>query len=91
MDTSIFRYVDERTKLDEPHGWIQWKGTNVCMDIRCTCGALLHADHEFFYFFTCGNCGTTYAVGQYVKLVPLPPELVAEAKGACHYDLKDED
>lgn len=23
---------------DKPHGWIQWKGTDVCVDIYCKCG-----------------------------------------------------
>jgi hypothetical protein len=31
------------------HGWIQWKGTDVCMDIHCECGTLSHIDGEFAY------------------------------------------
>lgn len=26
---------------DQPHGWIQWKGTNVCLDYHCVCGFFL--------------------------------------------------
>ena len=26
---------------DKPHGWIQWKGTGVCMDVHCKCGVCL--------------------------------------------------
>jgi hypothetical protein len=59
-----------------PYGWIQWKGTEVCMDISCNCGASLHADEEFFYHFKCGKCGTIYAVGQVIKLIPLTPEQI---------------
>lgn len=54
-----------------PYGWIQWKGTEVCMDIHCTCGALLHADEDFFYRFQCGECGQFYEVGMIVKMYPV--------------------
>lgn len=37
------------------HGWIQWKGTNVCMDIYCECGYHGHIGDEFVYFVKCPN------------------------------------
>ena len=55
-------------------GWIQWKGTDVCIDLKCVCGAGAHMDAEFFYFYECGNCHRKYAVGQTVKLIELTPE-----------------
>ena len=55
----------------EPHGWIQWKGTDVCMDIRCACGELTHIDEEFCYHVKCGACGKVYECGGFVKLFPL--------------------
>lgn len=57
-----------------PHGWIQWKGTEVCMDIRCPCGHQGHFDGEYFYHYECGGCHAKYAVGQHVKLIPLTEE-----------------
>ena len=60
------------------HGWIQWKGTNVCMDMHCACGAHTHFDGEFFYHFECPVCHAKYAVGQNVKLIPLTPEQAAD-------------
>ena len=60
-----------------PHGWIQWKGTDVCMDVYCSCGHHGHFDGEFFYYYECPECHTKYAVGQIVKLIPLTPEQVA--------------
>ncbi len=59
---------------NEPHGWIQWKGTDVCMDVHCQCGVSTHVDAEFAYFIQCGKCGAKYAVGQNVKLTPLTAE-----------------
>ena len=45
-----------------PHVWIQWKGTNVCCDVHCTCGYHGHYDGDFFYFFQC-RCGKFWKVG----------------------------
>lgn len=61
----------------EAHGWVQWKGTNVCMDVHCACGALGHIDADFAYFLRCAHCGRVYATGCNVKLIPLTPEQVA--------------
>ena len=58
-----------------PYGWIQWKGTRVCMDIHCVCGTHGHIDAEFAYFVRCKDCNRVYSVGQNVLLYELPPEL----------------
>jgi hypothetical protein len=58
-------------RIEGPHGWVQWKGTNVCMDLHCQCGAMLHADEDFFYHFKCGECGQIYEVSGFVRLFPL--------------------
>jgi hypothetical protein len=54
-----------------PHGWIQWKGTQVCMDIRCSCGVLSHVDDEFTYYVECPSCHQRYMVNGHIELVPL--------------------
>ncbi len=69
-------------KIDGAHGWIQWKGTDVCMDIHCTCGAHHHHDGDFFYHFECPDCKRVFAVGQNVKLIELNPEQAAHAKAS---------
>jgi hypothetical protein len=56
------------------HGWIQWKGTSVCMDLHCLCGHHSHVDAEFCYNVECPNCKKMFAVGQVVKLIPLTPQ-----------------
>lgn len=65
----------------EAHGWIQWKGTDVCMDVHCSCGTSTHLDGSFCYFIECGACGKKYALGQIVKLIPLTDEQEKEAGG----------
>ena len=59
--------TDEALKIgkkykDHPHGWIQWKGTDVCMDIYCKCGYHSHIDAEFAYHVECPICHTVYAL-----------------------------
>jgi hypothetical protein len=67
---------DEAFGLEEkwtgkPHGWIQWKGTDVCMDIHCECGAHLHIDADFLYEVRCPYCEQAYAVNGHVQLIPI--------------------
>lgn len=75
----LTRFVLENdNNLDQPHGWIQWKGTKVCMDLHCTCGFMGHVDTDFFYFYECPACKKRYGVGQKVNLIELPEEFNAE-------------
>jgi len=89
------RSYDEMKKEDFnvdgiPHGLIQWKGTDVCMDVFCECGHHGHFDGGFFYFFECSQCGKRYKVGQHIKLIPLTKEETDEVKNfpSLHVDLK---
>jgi len=61
-------------KQDGPRGWIQWKGTDVCCDIHCECGELMHVDAEFAYAVRCTNCERVYGMDPNITLVPLDPE-----------------
>jgi hypothetical protein len=65
-------------EVGEGAAWIQWKGTDVCMDVHCRCGAHGHIDTWFAYFYKCLACGQVFAVGATVRLYPLSPELVAK-------------
>jgi hypothetical protein len=61
----------DHTDAPAEHGWIQWKGTDVCIDLHCECGELGHFDGEHLYFWRCGKCKKAYYVGQVVKLIGL--------------------
>lgn len=53
--------VDKNIVKDfETTGWIQWKGTDICIDIHCKCGHSSHVDDYFMYYFECKKCGTIY-------------------------------
>ena len=53
---------------DKPHAWIQWKGTDVCADIHCSCGAHSHFDGDFMYFIRCPACRKVWEVGTHISL-----------------------
>ena len=63
------------------YGSIQWKGTDVCMDIFCPCGHHSHVDATFFYYFECIGCGKKFAVGANVAMIPLTDEQIEHAGG----------
>ena len=67
FDEIIARILADDKMEDRPHAWIQWKGTDVCMDVRCPCGRMSHVDGQFAYYFEC-RCGLVWAVGQNVRL-----------------------
>ena len=53
---------------DPPFGWLQWKGTNACLDVHCACGELTHIDGEFLYYIKCGKCGAVYECDGHIQL-----------------------
>jgi len=66
---------DVAEKLEgKPHGWIQWKGTDVCMDIHCECGYLSHVDGIFAYHVKCPECGRIYHCNGHIELIEIEKE-----------------
>lgn len=54
---------------DQPNGWIQWKGTDVCIDIYCECGEQSHYDGKFMYGIKCPHCKREYHVNPHIQLI----------------------
>jgi hypothetical protein len=55
----------------QPRGWLQWKGTDACMDVHCRCGAHFHVDAGFLYHVECSACGQVYECDGHITLHPL--------------------
>lgn len=60
--------------------FIQWKGTDVCLDFYCPClpeeeRQPVHIHGEFAYFIKCLVCNEVYELGTQVRLIK-----VADAK-----------
>lgn len=46
--------------------FIQWKGTEVCLDFYCECGTHGHFDGDFAYSLRCPACEAVYELGTQV-------------------------
>ena len=55
----------------KPHGWVQWKGTDVCMDVYCACGHHSHIDAGFAYNVECPACHRVYLCNGFIELIEL--------------------
>ena len=52
---------DLNVERKETYVFIQWKGTNPCMDFHCDCGAHHHVCGDYFcYALKCGECGAIW-------------------------------
>ena len=68
-----------------PVGWAQWKGTDLCMDLRCRCGELTHVDGSFVYALMCRGCKRVYLLDPHIRLVEIER---ASAEAPHHCELK---
>jgi hypothetical protein len=57
---------DDRKVPEAPHAFIQWKGTDVCMDFHCPCGVGGHFDGMFAYVVECPGCHKKYEMAWHV-------------------------
>jgi len=73
-DTADNALEIQETYSGKPHGWIQWKGTNVCMDVYCKCGYHSHIDADFAYNVKCPNCGTIYMCNGHIEIIEIKQE-----------------
>ena len=74
VKNSDYAWEVQHTFKGEPHGWIQWKGTDVCMDVHCECGKLTHVDGMFCYSVKCSNCGRIYFCNGHIEFIQLDEE-----------------
>lgn len=81
-------------------GWttyIQWKGTDLCMDMYCpNCGKHSHFDGFNAYVVKCPHCGGYFQMAEEIKITPLGkrrPEnkLVLEADEVFQFPWEKED
>ena len=66
--------MNRERDISRPFAGIQWKGTSVCMDVSCNCGAAYHIDGDFVYFVKCPGCGRTFYCGTRIELIEMGAE-----------------
>jgi hypothetical protein len=69
-------------KIEE--NFIQWKGTDICMDFWCDCGTQNHYNGYFAYYVQCKGCKQVYKLDS--KVMMQKSELNKD-----HSPLQDED
>jgi len=55
-------------KIPMPNAFIQWKGTDVCMDCYCVCGESFHVDADFAYAVSCPFCKRRYEMSAMIEM-----------------------
>ena len=65
--------------------FIQWKGTDVCLDFYCPCGVHGHYDGDFAYNVRCSACGSVFQLGTQVRAMRVPD---GETDGTAVADLE---
>ncbi len=63
------------------NNYIQWKGTDVCIDIHCPeCETGSHFDGYFMYQYECPKCKSVFQMGESVEMIKLdkPNEKLCE-------------
>ncbi len=66
------QWMFARPETSETDMFIQWKGTDVCMDLQCPCGCSSHIHGYFANSVQCPECLSVYKLGCQViaKRVP---------------------
>jgi hypothetical protein len=68
--------------------FIQWKGTDVCMDLYCpTCSYHNHYDGGFAYFVKCAKCGALWEMNCFVTFKRA--EIADGTPLTCEYEPED--
>lgn len=75
MSERVYTPEDARREscrdVPAPHGYSQWKGGSICMDLRCECGKPSHIDAGFVYYVRCPHCARVYALDSVIRLLPI--------------------
>lgn len=75
--------------------YLQWKGTDACIDFQCECGADGHIDSDFVYYVRCPGCDTLYKMPDTFypeKATPEEAAMIAKVDGHIHvFDVAPED
>jgi hypothetical protein len=72
--------------LPKPSAFIQWKGTDVCMDCYCLCGKSFHIDAGFAYAVTCPHCNRRYEMSAVIEMREIYDD---EVWDGCIIDAED--
>ena len=70
----LFKIHQDFYKFEQPCVGLQWKGSDICADFHCKCGAHGHLDANFVYYYMCAACGRIYDMPGWMPLRELTKE-----------------
>lgn len=73
LDDGMTKSWNETRDSTQPHMFIQWKGTDLCMDFDCTCGNSGHIDGYFCYYVECPACGLVWKMADKLEVTQVDP------------------
>lgn len=59
-------FIDSDLPEGQTMVFLQWKGTNACLDFNCECGAHVHVDDDFVYAIRCPECAAIWEMPAYL-------------------------
>lgn len=62
---------DKQHKFSDPSGWIQWKSTDVSIDVSCECGYHGHVSGYFAYTIKCPDCKRVYFLNGHIQMIEI--------------------
>ena len=74
---ALLEFTQRHPKPDGGDAFIQWKGTDVCMDVFLPCGCTPHIDGDGGWFVRC-DCGRVWQLGTRVEVTPVPEDQAAQ-------------
>ena len=87
-------YGEWRKEEERASAFIQWKGTDVCLDLSCECGYSSHLDAEFAYAIKCPKCKTEYVMPADIVLLKksdVSPTMYDHESKVCEGDRPEQD
>lgn len=82
---ALYESRDGYPSDNDTNVFIQWKGTDVCLDFHCSCGQSHHIDAYFVYNIQC-TCGKIWEMPHSFHLIE-----VENPRTSVHICTREED
>ena len=79
------------TEPDANRAFIQWKGSDVTMEVECLCGESFAKTGEFAYQADCPHCCRHYQVDSHMRISNATPEQLSPSPVVHECECEDDD
>lgn len=57
---------------EDAHGSMQWKGSDIYLDLHCDCGHTSNIKGDAVFFVKCPACNTIFELNGFIQLIKRP-------------------